>query len=122
MNGVAALDLLDRQLQALAVEFVLSVDDPIRPRQQWLAAAAIRHVRDGKAVEDRPTAGLVGPQPAADFDRHRALIGEGDLILGTRWGTHVAARVYASGFTNDGSVSPRMPASKFSAAMRAISP
>ena len=74
MHGVVASDLVDRQLELLAVEGVPPIGEPVGPRQQRLASAAVGHALRGIAVEDRPPPIGVLAQSAADFDDDCSLL------------------------------------------------
>ena len=125
MDRVAAFDLIDRQLQRLAAEDVASIPQPVRPGQQRLAARAIRHAVERISVQHWLPVDLDLAQPTADFDHHRPLTAAVELELPPRGRLRphaVTLRAYASGFTNDGKGSWRMPATRFCAAMLAILP
>jgi hypothetical protein len=81
VDGIAAADFVDRQLQLLAVEFVASVSKTVGPGQERLAATAIGHAVNSVAVEDGLPAYFVVTQPASTFDHHGPLAASSDLEL-----------------------------------------
>src|SRR5689334_13018517 len=84
VDRVSALGLVERQLLDPAVELVAAVRDPVRPRNQELAAARAAELVLAVAVEDGAAAARILPQTAADLDDDDALVAELELDLFAR--------------------------------------
>src|SRR5262245_60275366 len=95
VNGVASLDLVERELVARAAELVGTVLDPVRPRNEHLPAAGARHLLDVVAAEDVLARDGVGPQPGTDLGDDNPVIPGAylDLFAGRKGIRHQAAAV-----------------------------
>ena len=67
MDGVAQLWLVERGLGGDVAEPVPTVAEPVRPRRQHLAAAAVRPLVGSEAVDHVDPAGPIGPDRRADL-------------------------------------------------------
>jgi hypothetical protein len=81
VDGVAPLRLVQRELPASPVELVAAVRDPVRPRDQELAAPRAAELGFGVAVQNRPTTGRVRAQATAHLHQDGPLVFERELDL-----------------------------------------
>ena len=72
MHGVGPVRLLQRQLQAAAVEGVAPAVHPVGEGDQHLPAGGLGHAVGGKALQDAEPAHLERAQGRADLGDHRA--------------------------------------------------
>src|SRR6478672_11954559 len=95
VDRVLGLGLVERELMPPPPELVPAVLDPVRPRDEHLAAAGSRDLVGGVAIEQVEASDRVRAQPAADLDHHDTLLARGDLDLltgGKRTVRHAAGR------------------------------
>ena len=81
VDRVRALGLGERELVVAPVELVLSVLEPVRPRDQHLSATGGRHLVDAVAVHHVATSDGIDAQPGSDLGDDRPLVPELDLDL-----------------------------------------
>src|SRR6185312_4046782 len=93
VDGVARLELVERQLVLRAAELVRPVLDPVRPGDEHLPAAGAGHLFGAVAVEDVLASNGVGPQARTDLDDDDAPIPGAylDLLAGRKGIRHQAA-------------------------------
>jgi hypothetical protein len=93
VDRVARLGLAERQVMPRASELVSAVLDPVRPRDEHLAAPGAGHLVGAVAVDDVAAAHGVGTEAGADLDDDGPLVSRGnlDLLTGRQAISHQAA-------------------------------